>query len=342
TGPHTGSLWTDNGMLLGTLAFTNETDSGWQTATFDHPIPIDAGATYVASYHAPAGHYAGTVDAFATAGLDNAPIHFPIDGPAEPNGVFHYGDGGIFPTETYKSAYYWVDLVFQDDADGDGYGPPGDCNDNDPTVHPGAAEVCNGVDDDCDGVIDGAAADASCDDGNACTTDACDGGGQCAHAAIVGCGTTTTTTVPPTTTTSTTQPSTTTTSSTTTTKPTTSTTSTTTTSSLPGTTHPTATTTPSPTTEPTTSTTSTTTTSSLPGTTHPTTTTTSSSTTTTEPSTSSTTTTSTPSTLLVATSTTQPATPTTSSSTPISAPSTTTTALPIATTTKSPSAPDTS
>src|SRR5262249_57152095 len=44
TGPHTGSLWTESGALLGTVAFTNETDSGWQTATFDHPIPIDAGA----------------------------------------------------------------------------------------------------------------------------------------------------------------------------------------------------------------------------------------------------------------------------------------------------------
>jgi formylglycine-generating enzyme required for sulfatase activity len=48
------------------------------------------------------------------------------------------------------------------DLDGDGYGvgcaAGPDCNDQDPTVHPHATEVCNYRDDDCNGIVDDAKA----------------------------------------------------------------------------------------------------------------------------------------------------------------------------------------
>ncbi|MFH1466700.1 MAG: MopE-related protein [Pseudomonadota bacterium] len=47
------------------------------------------------------------------------------------------------------------------DADADRYMADEDCDDGDPAVHPGALEVCNGLDDDCDGTADNGALDAA-------------------------------------------------------------------------------------------------------------------------------------------------------------------------------------
>ena len=96
------------------------------------------------------------------------------------------------------------------DLDGDSFVPPQDCLEGNSTVHPGATELCNGVDDDCDGSTDessicpsgkvcgglmGCVSDpdappgpectigADCDDGDACKTDSCVAQ-VCAHASV--------------------------------------------------------------------------------------------------------------------------------------------------------------
>ncbi|MFF5075981.1 DUF4082 domain-containing protein [Actinoplanes sp. NPDC000266] len=116
TGTHVGHLWSATGTNLGTVTFTGESASGWQTATFAAPVAISANTTYVASYYAPNGRYASDDGAFATAGVGNSPLRALRDGEDGANGVYRYGTGGGFPTNTYQSANYWVDVVFETSA----------------------------------------------------------------------------------------------------------------------------------------------------------------------------------------------------------------------------------
>jgi hypothetical protein len=112
TGTHIANLWTNNGTLLATAQFSGETASGWQQVSFNTPVTIAANTTYVASYLAPGGHYSDTSSYFAGSGVDNAPLHALANGVDGPNGVYAYGSPSIFPTNTFQSTNYWVDVVF--------------------------------------------------------------------------------------------------------------------------------------------------------------------------------------------------------------------------------------
>ena len=61
------------------------------------------------------------------------------------------------------------------DDDGDNVPDPQDCKPLDTTVYPGALEVCDQKDNDCDGATD----EGLCDDQNACTDDICGADGSC-------------------------------------------------------------------------------------------------------------------------------------------------------------------
>jgi hypothetical protein len=107
-GTHTGSIWSVGGSRLATVTFTDETASGWQTATLPTPLEVTAGTTYVVSYFAPQGHYAVTPGFFT-----NPLTKGDLTAPASNNGRYLYASGGGFPGYTYGAANYFVDVVFE-------------------------------------------------------------------------------------------------------------------------------------------------------------------------------------------------------------------------------------
>jgi hypothetical protein len=113
TGTHVGHLRTNNGQLLASVTFKNETSSGWQQATLPTPVAIAANTTYVVSYYTTVGYYAVTEPGLA-AEVANPPLRALADGEDGPNGVYKYGASG-FPTDTYNASNYWVDVVFVSD-----------------------------------------------------------------------------------------------------------------------------------------------------------------------------------------------------------------------------------
>jgi hypothetical protein len=80
---------------------------------FPTPVAISANTVYVASYHVTAGHYSLDSNFFATAGVDDGPLHALANGVSGGNGVYAYGTSTLFPSLSSSAANYWVDVVFK-------------------------------------------------------------------------------------------------------------------------------------------------------------------------------------------------------------------------------------
>ncbi len=109
TGIHVGNLWSTSGSKLAKVTFSNESASGWQTATFSTPVSIAANTTYIVSYHAPNGYYSVDENYFNESHT-NGTLTALADGAQGGNGVYKYGSGG-FPTDTWRASNYWVDII---------------------------------------------------------------------------------------------------------------------------------------------------------------------------------------------------------------------------------------
>ena len=113
-------------------------------------------------------------EAGAVFGPGSGDLGWDVDGIGDVNGD-GYSDFAV--TSPFDGIGGYVDLIFGYpcwDADGDGVDScSGDCNDLEPEVYPGATEACDGLDNDCDGVIPEDEVDADGDGQMVCGGD-CD------------------------------------------------------------------------------------------------------------------------------------------------------------------------
>jgi hypothetical protein len=105
TGNNTGRIWSENGVLLATVAFDYQWPrSGWHYAYLSQPLPLQAGKAYTVSVYTNS-HYA-----YTGGGLSSPVTNGDLTALAS-GGV--YGNPGAYPTSVWQSSHYSRDVLFK-------------------------------------------------------------------------------------------------------------------------------------------------------------------------------------------------------------------------------------
>ena len=116
-GTVTGHLWDGaGGLALASGTFDGSATHSWQDVLFSAPVPIQAGHTYVASYHVADAQYAFLYNFFATSGYTAGPLTALSSPDSSGNGVYCYDNEtncAVFPVNTFRDSNYWVTPLWE-------------------------------------------------------------------------------------------------------------------------------------------------------------------------------------------------------------------------------------
>jgi hypothetical protein len=104
TGTHVGRVWSASGTQLASVTFAGESASGWQEQDLASSVTLQPGQTYVVSVNANAFFV------MTSGGLQTQVSSGVLSTVVGANGVFGSA-AGVFPTGSYNSSNYFVDLV---------------------------------------------------------------------------------------------------------------------------------------------------------------------------------------------------------------------------------------
>ncbi len=104
SGTHQGTLYSLAGAVLGSGTFSGENSAGWQTLTLASPVPVSAGAEYIAAYTNPVGTYSASPGGYGN-DVSVGPLHVSA-------GQGRYSYTSDFPGKTSSSSYL-VDVSFE-------------------------------------------------------------------------------------------------------------------------------------------------------------------------------------------------------------------------------------
>ncbi len=113
------SLWEADGTLLTRGTFAAFDGPGWRDMSFEEPVTIVPGRTYLASYLTPGTKYAFQHYFFRDTGRTVGPITALRSVEGEPNGVHCYADAacGEFPVRPYRDSSYFVSPLWSAPGD---------------------------------------------------------------------------------------------------------------------------------------------------------------------------------------------------------------------------------